>query len=467
MNKELERLEKTGVIEPVQHADWAAPIVPVLKQDGSVRICRDYKLTVNQAAKTDSFPLPRIDDLFASLAGGQAFSKLDLAHAYLQLEMNGESKKLVTINTQKGLFQYNRLPFGVSAAPSIFQRTIEGVLQGIPNVCVYLDDILITGKTNSEHLMNLHAVLTRLEEAGMRLKRNKCSFLLPKVEYLGHAISADGLQPTNGKIRAITQAPVPRDVKQLRSFLGLINYYGKFIENLSSLLSPLYKLRHWSWGEKQQLAFDKAKSQLTSSTVLMHFDPEKEIILSCDASPYGVGAVLSHQTEEGERPIAFASRTLSPAERKYAHLDKEGLPIIFGVKKFHGYLFGRKFMIRSDHKPLQRLFDNTRAIPQLASARLQRWSLILSAYDYTILYRSGEKHANADSLSRLPLPEPPSITPQLADIILLMETLRTSPVTAQQIRQWTDKDPLLSRVQTLVLQGWRDGEEEEMRPFNR
>ena len=174
VNKELERLEKTGVIEPVQHADWAAPIVPVLKKDGSVRICGDYKLTVNQAAKTDSFPLPRIDDLFASPAGGQAFSKLDLAHAYLQLELNGESKKLVTINTQKGLFQYNRLPFGVSAAPSIFQRTIEGVLQGIPNVCVYLDDILITGKTNSEHLMNLHAVLTRLEEAGMRLKRKKC-----------------------------------------------------------------------------------------------------------------------------------------------------------------------------------------------------------------------------------------------------------------------------------------------------
>ena len=234
---------------------------------------------------------------------------------------------------------------------------------------------------------------------------------------LGHAISADGLQPTNEKICAITQAPVPQDVKQLRSFLGLINYYGKFIENLSSLLSPLYKLlekeRHWSWGEKQQLAFDKAKSQLTSSSVLMHFD----------ASPYGVGAVLSHQTEEGERPIAFASRTLSPAERKYAHLDKEGLYIIFGVKKFDGYLFGRKFVIRSDHKPLQRLLDNTRVIPQLVSARLQWWSLILSAYDYTILYRSGEKHTNADSLSRLPLPEPPSITPQPADIILLMETL--------------------------------------------
>ena len=151
VNNELERLEKAGVIEPVQFSDWAAPIVPVLKQDGSVRICGDYKVTVNQAAKTDSFPLPRIDDLFASLAGGKAFSKLDLAHAYQQLELDDDSKKLVVINTQKGLFRYNRLPFSVSAAPAIFQRTIEGVLQGILSVCVYLDDILITGRTEADH----------------------------------------------------------------------------------------------------------------------------------------------------------------------------------------------------------------------------------------------------------------------------------------------------------------------------
>ena len=221
------------------------------------------------------------------------------------------------------------------------------------------------------------------------------------------------------------QAPIPQDTKQLRALLGLINYYGKFIKDLSSLLAPLYKLleqkRHWVWDRKQQLAFDKAKAQLTSSSVRMNFDPEKEVILSCDASPYGVGALLSHHTEEGERPIGFASRSLSPAERNYAHTDKEAIAIIFGVKKFHRYVFGREFEIRSDHKPLQHLFDNTRAIPQLASARLQRWSFILSAYDYTISYRPGEKHTNADSLSRLPLPEPPLTTPQPADIHIILQ----------------------------------------------
>ena len=455
----------------MQFSDWAAPIVPVLKQDGSVRICGDYKVTVNQAAKTDSFPLPRIDDLFASLAGGQAFSKLDLAHAYQQLELDEESKRLVVINTQKGLFRYNRLPFGVSAAPAIFQRTIEGVLRGIPHVCVYLDDILITGDTEAEHLENLNAVLTRLEEAGMRLKPRKCSFMLPAVEYLGHNISAEGLRPTNEKIRAIVEAPVPQDVTQLRAFLGLLNYYGKFLKNLSSLLAPLHKLLEkkscWTWRKEQQDAFEEAKTQLTSSCLLVHFDPHKEVILSCDASPYGVGAVLSHRTEEGERPVAFASRSLSAAEKKYAHLDKEGLAIIFGVKKFHGYLFGRKFEIRSDHKPLQHLFDSTRAVPQLASARLQRWALILGAYNYTISYKPGDQHSNADLLSRLPLPDSPTKTPPPADIILLMETLQASPVTAQHIRQWTDKDPLLSRVRTLVLHGWKNGEEEEMKPFNK
>ena len=471
VNSELERLEKAGVIEPVQFSDWAAPIVPVLKPDGSVRICGDYKVTVNRAAKTDSFPLPRIDDLFASLAGGQTFSKLDLAHAYQQIELDDESKKLVVINTQKGLFQYNRLPFGVSAAPAIFQRTIEGVLRGIPHVCVYLDDILITGDTEAEHLHNLDEVLTRLEEAGMRLKQKKCSFTLPAVEYLGHNISAEGLRPTNEKIRAITEAPVPQDITQLRAFLGLLNYYGKFLQNLSSLLAPLYKLlekkSHWVWRKEQQDAFEEAKTQLTSSCLLMHFDPLKEVILSCDASPYGVGAVLSHRTEEGERPVAFASRSLSTAEKKYAHLDKEGLAIIFGVKKFHGYLFGRRFEIRSDHKPLQYLFDNTKAVPQLASARLQRWALILSAYNYTISYKPGAQHANADSLSRLPLPESPVKTSPPADIILLMDTLQASPVTAQHIRKWTDRDPLLSRVRTLVLHGWKNGEVEEMKPFNK
>ena len=203
IEKELDRLIQQGVIEPIEFSEWAAPIVPVLKKDGSIRICGDYKVTINQASQVDSYPLSRIDDLFASLAGGKRFSKLDLAHAYQQIPLDDASKKLVAINTHKGLFQYNRLPFGVSAAPSIFQRTVETLLQSLPGVCLFLDDILVSGQNDQEHLTNLSAVLQKLTSAGMKLKPDKCFFMLQEVEYLGHKISAKGLEPIPEKVRAI------------------------------------------------------------------------------------------------------------------------------------------------------------------------------------------------------------------------------------------------------------------------
>ena len=330
VEEELERLQKQGIIEPIQFSDWAAPIVPVVKSDGKIRICGDYKVTINQSAKIDKYPIPRIDDLFASLSGGKRFSKLDLSHAYQQLKLDDESRQYVTINTHKGLFTYNRLPFGVSSAPSIFQRVMENLLQGIPGVCVYIDDILVTGRTDAEHLDHLAQVLQRLQDAGMRLKRAKCSFLLPSVEYLGHVICAEGLCTSDAKVGAIVNAPAPRNVTELRSFLGLVNYYGKFLPDLATTLSPLYQLlqkrKKWTWDNSQEKAFEEVKKLLLSSRVLVHFDDKLPLILSCDASPYGVGAVLSHRMATGdERPICFASRTLTAAECKYSQLDKEAL----------------------------------------------------------------------------------------------------------------------------------------------
>ena len=331
---------------------------------------------------------------------------------------------------------------------------------------------LITGATEAEHLNNLHDVLSRLEQAGMRVKKNKCAFLLPQVDYLGHRISHSGLHPTEEKVRAIVEAPVPHNVSQLKSFLGMLNYYSKFLSNLSTVLAPFYNLLQknvvWQWGTAQQKAFSEAKKLLVSSKVLVHFDADKPLFLSCDASPYGVGAVLSHKLDDGlEHPVAYASRSLTPAERKYSQLDKEGLAIIFGVKRFHHYLLGRKFTIYSDHKPLQHLFGRLRAIPPMASARIQRWALTLSAYDYEISYKPGKEQASADLLSRLPLPDCPKETPTPADTILLIESLQTSPTTFAHIRSWTSRNPLLSKVRKMLLQGWQITTDEALKPFQR
>ena len=459
IEEELDRLVSEKVIEPVKSSKWAAPIVPVVKQDGKIRICGDYKLTANPVSELNAYPLPKIEELFTALAGGKMFSKLDLSHAYLQLPLEEASKPLTTINTHKGLFQYNRMPFGISSAPAVFQKTMDTLLKGMKHVTAYIDDIVVTGATEEEHTANLNEVLSRLEAAGLRLKREKCRFLMPQVEYLGHLIGKEGLRPNPSKVKAILDAPIPSNVSELRSFLGLVNYYAKFIPNLSSTLSPLYSLlqdsQQWTWGDLEQEHFLKAKQLLTSPRLLVHFDPTKDLVLSCDASQYGIGAVLAHRSEKGtEQPISYASRTLSPAEKKYSQIDKEALAIIFGVTKFHQYLFGREFTIITDHKPLTHLFHPKKSVPQMASARLQRWALTLGAYSYSLQYRPGKENANADALSRLPLPSLPPVVPTPGDIILTMSAIEESPVCASDIRRWTAKDPILSKVLRYVTRGW-------------
>ena len=220
----------------------------------------------------------------------------------------------------------------------------------------------------------------------------------------------------------------------------------------------MHKKIKWSWSDKETEAFQKAKSRLQSCNLLVHYDSQKEIIVSCDASPYGLGAVLGHKMEDGsERPVAYISRTLSPPERNYSQLEKEGLAVIYAVKKFHHYLSGRKFTIYSDHKPLKYLFSEVQPTPRMAAARIQRWALILGSYQYTIQYRQGNKMCNADALSRLPLPylDGDSSTTEDSSVSLLLNHLSEAIFTASQIQAWTEKDPTLSRVLHLIQRGWR------------
>ena len=468
---ELQRLEKEGIIQPVQFADWAAPIVPVIKADKkSLRICGDFKQTVNRASKLDKYPIPKIEDLFAKLAGGKTFSKLDMSQAYQQIPLEEESRKYVVINTHRGLFQYNRLPFGVSSAPGVFQRVMESLLNGIPHVVVYLDDILVTGPTEAEHLAALEEVLKRLQAAGLLLKREKCTFMAPSVIYLGHKIDAQGLHPIPEKVKAVQEAPKPNNVTELKSYLGLLSYYSKFLPNLSAVLAPLYKLLRqrepWQWKEPQDKAFTESKKLLLSSQVLVHFDPTLSIHLACDASDYGLGAVLSHVMPDGsEKPIGFVSRMLSDTEKKYSQIEREALACVVGVTRFHSYLWGHHFTLQTDHKPLLYLFKESKAIPQQAANRIQRWAWTLAAYEYTITWRNTNQHANADALSRLPLPEVPQKTTVPAELVLMVNELQDAPITAIQIAAWTRRDPLMARVLRYVLQGWPNRMEEDIKLY--
>ena len=392
LEAELERLQSEGILKPVETSQWATPLVVVPKANGKIRVCGDYKVTVNRCLETKIYPLPTIEDILAKLAGGQYFTKLDLTQAYQQLPLDEDSRSILVVNTPKGLFQYTRLPYGVSTAPAIFQAIMDQILQGLPVVC-YLDDILVAGSTKKEHDERLVQVLKRLDEQGIHLQREKCEFCKTEVEYLGHRIDGMGIHPTEKKVEAIKRAPQPQDVSQLRAFVGLMNYYGKFISQISTLLAPLYKLLEkdhtWNWTPECEEAFGKCQSVLSSSAVLVHYDDRRPLRLACDASSYGLGAVLSHVFTDEERPIAFASRTLNKAERNYSQIEKEALALIFGVKRFHKYLFGRRFTLVTDHKPLLSILGATSEVPSMAAARMQRWGIFLSAYQYDV---SGAKN---------------------------------------------------------------------------
>lgn len=470
VGRELDRLEEAGVIRKVNHATWAAPLVPVPKKDGTLRLCGDFKVTINPVLLVDQYPLPKPTDLMACLTGGVCFSKLDLTSAYQQMLLDDESAKLVAINTHQGLYEYTRLPFGVASAPAVFQRAMDTILRGIPQVICYLDDILVTGKTVSEHNVHLAEVLERLQEHGVRLKKEKCEFGVKSVEYLGHRIDARGVHTSDSKVKTITDTPPPINVTQLRSFLGMISYYAKFIPNLATLLHPLYTLlranQKWKWSENCDRAFRKAKALLTEAPILAHYDPECPTILATDASAYGLGAVLSQLNTDGtEQPIAFASRTLSTSEQNYSQLDKEALSLMFGVKRFHNYLYGRRFTLQTDHKPLTSILGPKQGIPSLAAARLQRWAVILSGYTYNIEYRSTDAHANADGLSRLPLPNnQPEGNSEDATLFMIGQ-LEALPVLASLVAAETSSDPILRRVVKYLRGGWPDRVPEALLPL--
>ncbi|CAK1585814.1 unnamed protein product [Parnassius mnemosyne] len=489
IDSELKRLVDLGVLRPVSYSEYASPIVPVLKRDGSVRICADYSVSLNKQLVIDQYPLPTVNELFSKLHGGQYFTKLDLSMAYNQFCLNEESQKLTCINTHRGLFSYTRLVFGLASAPAIFQRAMEYVLAGLNGVHFLLDDILITGKDDAEHLDRLHQVLQRLQDAGLTLQKNKCSFFKDEISYLGYVINRNGLKKSPEKVKAILEAPIPTNVNQLQSFLGLVNYYRGFVPNASSILSPLYQLLKkgikWKWSKVENEAFDNIRKILSSEQVLTHFNPNETIILTVDASPNGLGAILSQKNSAGiEKPLSFASRTLNNAEKRYSQIQKEATAIVFGVRRFHQYLYGRStpFILRTDHKPLLSIFGPYKGIPEVSANRLQRYALFLSGYNYTIEYVKSSDN-RADYLSRFSLPDADASSggtggdsnagyTETADIddraaYVNFVVKGAIPITLQALRDAINKDRIMKKVIHYVLEGWpKKVNDSEIKPYS-
>ena len=398
-SKQIGDLLERGLIEP-STAAWSSPVVLVKKKDGSWRFCVDYR-RLNAVTQQDAYPLPRIDESLDALTGSKYFSTLDLASGYWQVPLDEEARDRSTFATRGGLWRWKVLPFGLTSAPATFQRLMERVLHGLhwKTLLLYLDDIIVIGPDFQTHMARLEQVLQRLWAAGLKLKPAKCELLREEVKFLGHIVGANGVATDPAKVAAVEHWPVPTNVKELKAFLGTIGYYHHYVEDFATLARPLTRLTSagvtWLWTDDAEQAFRTLKQKLVSAPILGYPDPKLQYILDTDASLEGVGAVLSQIQEGRERPVAYFSKTLTPAERNYCVTRRELLAVVMSMKHFRPYLYGREFKLRSDHASLTWLCRRKEPSCQVA-----RWLETLSEFQYKLEHRAGRQHGNADGLSR-------------------------------------------------------------------
>lgn len=384
---------------------WRSPIVIVPKKDGGSRICNDYR-KLNAITIKDSYPLPWIEDIFDAFSGSTVFSKMDAKSGYHQVDLQENDKEKTAFGCKYGIFEYNKMPFGLVNGPATFQRIMDEILQPYlwKFVVVYLDDIIVFSKNIYEHRKHLKLVQNLLNEKGLVLNHKKCEYMKEKLEILGHIVSKYGIKPTTGRIEIIKKLKIPRDKKELQSFLGLINYCRKFIKDLSKIAAPLFGLLKDEIKKEIFMkrinepdiisSFNKIKEEISKDVVLSIPNKNGLFILTTDASKAGIGAVLSQVQNGKEKIISFYSSGLSDIEKKYGITELELLAVIKSIKHFKHYLLNRKFKLRTDHKALVYLTkykDN--------NSRLFRWSLMLQEFEFSIEYIKGIDNS-ADVLSR-------------------------------------------------------------------
>lgn len=407
VDEKLNDLLSKDIIEKVSEPSrWVSPMVIVVKDSGDIRLCIDMR-QLNKAILRETHPLPTIEEIRWRMNGAKYFSRLDIKDAFHQLQLDDESKHLTTFITHRGLFRYKRLVFGISCAPEMFQKILEQILADCENTVNFIDDIVVTGGSEAEHDLALDKVLKKLNEYGILLNQSKCAFKLTEIEFIGQRFNQNGMVPSQSKIEAIQSFRPPRSCEEVRSFLGLVNYVGSFIPNLASISFPLRELTKnnstFVWEQGQEQAFNELIRLVGNIETLSHFDPKLRTRVVADASPVGLGAVLLqfHQGHpEGDpKVVAYASKSLTSTECRYAQTEKEALALVWAVERFQIYLFGIRFELETDHKPLESIFTPTSS-PCL---RIERWVLRLQAFSYDVVYRKGKSNI-ADPLSRLSRP---------------------------------------------------------------
>ena len=398
--KHLAKMIEIGVIQPSQSA-WASAPVLIRKKDGSVRWCLDYR-KLNQLTRKDAFPLPLISDCLDALAENKFMSTLDMASGYWQIQVHPEDRDKTAFITKYGLFEFVRMPFGLTNAPSTFQRAINLVLRGLTwkAVLAFLDDVLVLGSNFEEHLQNLSEVFLRFRQHNLKLKPAKCLLFRTKAKFLGKIVGPNSIEVDPESLKVVADWPVPKNTRDVESFLGFVNYHREHVPNLTEIAVPLYQLTGkapFRWEKEQQEAFEKIKELLVSPVVLALPQKEGMFILDTDASNEAIGGCLSQDQEGTVRPLSFSGKRLTPAQRKYCTTRKELLAVITFTRQYRHYLLGRKFLVRTDHNSLTWLMRFKDAEGQLA-----RWLEELAQFDIQILHRKGSQHTNADALSRVP-----------------------------------------------------------------
>ncbi|KAG7296766.1 hypothetical protein JYU34_020702 [Plutella xylostella] len=477
VNNEVQRLLKNGRISVVEQSEWGTPVVPILKPDGSVRLCGDYKLTVNNCLEVDHFPLPHVEDILNTLQKGEYYCELDLKEAYLQAPLSPESQDCTTIITEVGTYKYNYLPYGVSSGPGAFQRLMFKKLKDIPNTIVFIDNIYIKGDNLQDTRETLCKVLKKLRECEFKLKPEKCKLFVTSLEVFGYCVDKNGVSIIPSNIEPLLNTKTPTNLTLLKSFLGKINYYNRFLKDMAKIITPLYectKKNRFNWTTECEEAFQLIKKRLASAENLRHYNPDLPLILTCDASDTGLGAVLSNRDENGTvKPIAYASKKLSEAEQRYSTIDKEAMAVIFGITKFYNYIYGRSFELETDNAALVRIFGPTKSIPKMAAKRLQHYAIFLSAFKYKVRHIKSSVNP-ADYLSRTvneSVFEDKNVHSLLTDSdscsFLHINTSEMEILDWKLIQAETKKDVTLTKIIRCLADGWPEKKyvSEDLLPF--